>query len=86
MWPNPCASTEIPYVFDTVAARYTKNLSPADEAIAKTGNPDGEGRPHWPPYSAQDDQLMNFTNAGPVAERDAWKPRLDLTEAAAQGK
>jgi hypothetical protein len=29
---------------------------------------------------------MNFTNAGPVAERDAWQARLDLTEASAQNK
>ncbi len=90
-------ATEIPFVFDTVAARYMKDLAPADEAtakdalaywvaFAKTGNPDGAGRPHWPRYSATDDQLMNFTNDGPVAEHDAWKARLDVTEAAAQGK
>jgi hypothetical protein len=29
---------------------------------------------------------MNFTNDGPVAEHDAWKARLDLTEASAQNK
>ncbi len=55
-------------------------------AFAKTGDPDGEGRPHWPQYSTSEDQLMNFTNAGPVAERDAWQARLDLTEASAQNK
>ena len=91
-WKGAPHATEIPFVFDTVAARYEKDLAPADEAtakaalaywvaFAKTGNPDGEGRPHWPQYSASDDQLMNFTNAGPVAERDAWQERLDLTEA-----
>jgi para-nitrobenzyl esterase len=55
-------------------------------AFAKTGNPDGEGRPHWPAYNANDDQLMNFTDSGPAAEHDAWKARLDLTEASAQNK
>lgn len=96
-WKGAPHATEIPFVFDTVAARYGKDLAPADEATAKTalaywaafsktGNPDGEGRPHWPQYDAKDDQLMNFTNAGPAAERDAWKARLDLTEAAAQSK
>jgi para-nitrobenzyl esterase len=96
-WKGAPHATEIPFVFDTVAARYTKDLAPADEAtakaalaywvaFAKTGNPDGEGRPHWPAYSAGDDQLMNFTNDGPVAEHDAWKARLDLTEASAQNK
>jgi para-nitrobenzyl esterase len=96
-WKGAPHATEIPFVFDTVAARYTKDLAPADEAtakaalaywvaFAKTGNPDGEGRPHWPSYVAGDDQLMDFTNAGPMAERDAWKARLDLTEASLQGK
>ncbi len=95
-WNGAPHATEIPFVFDTVAARYGKDLAPADEAaakaaiaywvaFAKTGNPDGEGRPHWPRYTAADDELMNFTNSGPVAEHDAWKARLDLTEAA-QGK
>ncbi len=94
-WKGAPHATEIPFVFDTVAARYTKDLADADEAIAKaaigywvafakTGNPDGEGRPHWPRYSATDDELMNFTNSGPVAEHDAWKARLDLTQAVAQ--
>ncbi|MGC9950510.1 MAG: carboxylesterase family protein [Bryobacteraceae bacterium] len=96
-WKGAPHATEIPFVFDTVAARYGKDLAPADEAtakaalaywvgFAKTGNPDGEGRPHWPQYDAQEDQLMNFTKDGPVAEHDAWKARLDLTEASAQGK
>jgi para-nitrobenzyl esterase len=96
-WKGAPHATEIPFVFDTVAARYTKDLAPADEAtakaalaywvaFAKTGNPDGKGRPHWPAYRAGDDQLMNFTNDGPVAEHDAWKARLDLTEASAQNK
>jgi len=96
-WKGAPHATEIPFVFDTVAARYGKDLAAADEAtakaalaywvgFAKTGNPDGEGRPHWPQYSADADQLMNFTNNGPVAERDAWKARLDLTEASAQSK
>jgi para-nitrobenzyl esterase len=104
-WRSPCAkqwkgaphATEIPFVFDTVAARYGKDLAPADEAtakaalaywvaFAKTGNPDGEGRPHWPAVRRAGDQLMNFTKDGPVAEHDAWKARLDLTEASAQGK
>ena len=93
-WKGAPHATEIPFVFDTVAARYGKDLAPADEAIAKaviaywvafakTGNPDGEGRPHWPRYNAKDDELMDFTNAGPMAVQDSWKPRLDLTEGVA---
>jgi len=96
-WKGAPHATEIPFVFDTVAARYGKDLAPADEAtaraalaywvaFAKTGNPDGEGRPHWPAYNSNGDELLNFTNDGPVAQHDAWKARLDLTEASAQNK
>ncbi|HTT64388.1 MAG TPA: carboxylesterase family protein [Bryobacteraceae bacterium] len=96
-WTGAPHATEIPFVFDTIAARYGKDLIPQDEAtakaalaywvaFAKTGNPDGRGRPHWPVYNAHDDELMNFTNDGPVAEADPWKTRLDLTETAAQSK
>jgi para-nitrobenzyl esterase len=96
-WKGAPHATEIPFVFDTVAARYGKDLTPQDEAtakaalaywvaFAKTGNPDGVGRPHWPQYNANDDELMNFTNDEPVAEHDRWKARLDLTEASAQNK
>ena len=34
-WPGAPHATEIPYVFDTVAAKYGKDLTPADEATAK---------------------------------------------------
>ncbi len=93
-WKGAPHASEIPFVFDTVAARYGKDLTAPDEriakaanaywiAFAKTGDPNGEGLPNWPKYSAQDDQLLNFTNAGPVAQPDPWKERLDLTEASA---
>ena len=87
-------ATEIPFVFDTVAARYGKALAPADKAtaeaanaywvnFARTGDPNGKGLPHWPRYSAASDELMNFTLTGPAAGPDPWKERLDLTEKAA---
>jgi para-nitrobenzyl esterase len=93
-WKGAPHASEIPFVFDTVAARYGKDLTAADEniakaanaywiAFAKTGDPNGEGRPHWPQYNAQEDQLLNFTNAGTVVQPDPWKDRLDLTEASA---
>ncbi len=49
----------------------SKTISAYWVAFAKTGDPNGsaggEGRPHWPAYSAKD-QLMDFTNDGPVAK------------------
>jgi para-nitrobenzyl esterase len=94
-WHGAPHATEIPFVFNTVAARYGKELTAADAGIAeaanaywaafaKAGDPNGAGRPDWPRYDPGGDVLMNFTERGPVAEPDAWKARLDLVEPAAQ--
>ncbi|HEY6457477.1 MAG TPA: carboxylesterase family protein [Steroidobacteraceae bacterium] len=85
-------ATEIPYVFDTVAARYGKDLTAADEAAAKamhaywvgfanTGVPQAADDPAWPAYQRGSDQLMDFTAQGPVAGPDPWKVRMDLAQA-----
>ena len=90
-WPGAPHATEIPFVFDTVEARYGKDLTPADKAtaqaanaywvnFAKTGNPNGAGLPDWPAYTPQADILMDFSSTGPVAKPDPWKSRLDLVE------
>lgn len=92
-WKGAPHATEIPFVFDTVAARYGKDLTESDEnaaraanaywiAFAKNRDPNSDGRPNWPKYNAHDDVLLNFTNSGPIAQPDPWKDRLDLTEAA----
>lgn len=84
-------ASEIPYVFDTVKAAYGDKLAPGDEAaaqaanlywvnFAKTGDPNGGSLPHWPTYSASD-EILNFTNDGPVAQADPARERLDLIEA-----
>ena len=90
--PGALHATEIPYVFDTVSARYGKDTTPADEAAAKamheywvafvkTGKPEPAGEPAWPAYDAKTDQIMDFTTTGPVARPDPWKSRLDLAAA-----
>ena len=38
-------------------------------AFARTGNPNAEGRPAWPRYSTASDELLDFTNDGPVVRR-----------------
>ena len=65
--------------------RVERVMRPYMEAIhsywvqfAKTGNPNGPGLPSWRRYSSQSDVLLNFTNAGPVAQPDPWKECLDL--------
>ncbi len=90
-WPSAPHATEIPFVFDTVKAKYGAALTPEDEAIAratneywanfaKTGTPNGPGLPKWPQYNANSDQLLMIQTGGPVGEPDPWKTRLDLTE------
>ncbi|HUB51193.1 MAG TPA: carboxylesterase family protein [Terracidiphilus sp.] len=91
-WPAGAVhASEIPYVFDTVKARYAAALTPDDEKaaqtmhaywvqFAKTGVPNPPSLPPWPRYSVSTDMLMNFTADGPVPEADPWKARLDLVE------
>jgi para-nitrobenzyl esterase len=84
-------ATEIPFVFQTVRAKYGDATTPEDEALAaavnaywvafaRTGDPNGDGRPKWPGYLPQDDVIMDFAITGPAAKPDPWKARLDLVE------
>ncbi len=90
-WSGAPHASEVPYVFDTVAERYGKDLTPADQAVAdvmsaywvafaKAGDPNGSGRPHWPAFQAEQDELAFFTDKGVVIAPDPLKPRLDLME------
>ncbi|MEA1675028.1 carboxylesterase/lipase family protein [Nitrospirillum sp. BR 11163] len=94
-WGTPHA-TEIPFVFDTVKARYGDALTVADAAaakaahaywvaFAKTGKPEPQGLPAWTPFKAgQDERLMDFGTKGPVLEVDPMKDRLDLAQKVAE--
>jgi para-nitrobenzyl esterase len=90
-WKGAPHATEIPFVFDTVDARYGKDLNSADKAtaaaanaywvnFARTGNPNGPGLPQWPAMEAKGDAVPDFSLKGPVGGVDSWKARLDLIE------
>lgn len=92
-WPGAMHATDIPFAFDTVAARYQKDLTAQDAAaahamhaywvaFASAGKPEVAGQPAWPAYDAKTDTIMDFTEHGPVAVPDPWRARLDLAEAA----
>ena len=96
-WPGAPHATEIPFVFDTVKAKYGAKLTPEDEEIAqqtneywanfaKTGDPNGAGLPKWPRYNSKSDELMIIGPERVGAEADPWKTRLDLTEKLASGE
>ena len=93
-WAGAPHASEMAYVFDTMQARYGKDLTAADQAVAdlmhaywvafgKTGNPNGAGRPEWPACKADGDLLLDFTKDAPKVGADPWKARLDLTSAVA---
>ncbi|HEX4198550.1 MAG TPA: carboxylesterase family protein [Caulobacteraceae bacterium] len=46
-------------------------------AFARTGDPNGDGRPVWPAYAAKADKLLDFTNDGPVARKTPDAAVLD---------
>jgi para-nitrobenzyl esterase len=88
-WPGATHASEVPYVFDTVKARYGAAVTPADEAMAnaviarwvafaKTGKPDVAGEAAWMPFDPQHELIFNFTADGVIAEPDPLKQRLDL--------
>ena len=79
-------ASEVPYVFNAPAAMTTADVAMAKVtsaywvSFAKTGNPNGGGRPRWPRHDAATDTVMNFTNAGVFAQPDPIKARLDLLQ------
>jgi len=95
-WDGAPHATDIPYAFDTVAAKYGDKLAPEDAAIAqtfhayivnfaKTGDPNGAGLPAWPRYEPRSDALLELTmDRGPVVGPDPLRPQLDLVAARAR--
>jgi para-nitrobenzyl esterase len=65
---------------DVRDARLAETISAYWVAFARTGDPNGGGRPAWPRYG-KDDRLLNFTNDGPVAEKTPDAAALDLVAA-----
>jgi para-nitrobenzyl esterase len=82
-------SLEIPYTFNVPAAIVGDEVTAADKAMgaiasaywvefAKTGDPNGSGRPLWPRHDPASGRVINFTNMGAVVEADPLQARLDL--------
>ena len=95
--PGAPHATDIPFAFDTVAARYGKDLTAQDAALAKAiheywvsfardGKPVAKGHPDWPAYAQKNDLIMDFTATGPVAVPDPWRERMDLAASASEAR
>lgn len=90
-WQGAPHASELPYVFDTLPARYGAQVSAADRRTAAlanaywahfavNGDPNGAGLPRWPAYDPGADGLMDFSPQGPKYGADPRRPRLDLVE------
>jgi para-nitrobenzyl esterase len=90
-WKGTLHGFEIPYTMNIPAAVVGDKVTDADKAMgnlassywvsfAKTGDPNGGGRPQWPRHDFSVDRLINFTDGGAVIEHDPLKARLDLME------
>lgn len=79
------------YVFDTLhASPYPTDDNDKAQAqfavsywtnFAKAGDPNGASLPAWPRYASAKDELLEFTNAGPVAKVSPHKDRWDAITA-----
>jgi len=76
-------SSEMPYVFHTLDVAKDRVFTDKDRALAdqlntywanwiKTGNPNGDGLPRWPPFKLEDKQIMELG--------DETRPRAILEE------
>lgn len=55
-----------PWATEENDARQAQTMSAYWVAFAKTGDPNGAGRPQWPKYDDERKTLLDFTNDGPV--------------------
>ena len=90
MFTGAIHASDRQYVFDTLAASpwptdardeaQARTISAYWVAFAKTGDPNGGGRPAWPRYDASD-RLIDFTNDGAAARPTPDAAPLDVIAA-----
>jgi len=83
-------ASERPYVFETLHTvgrvlgdrdrRASRDMARYWTDFARTGDPNGAARPHWPDFRARPDILLEFTNGGPVSRPVPHAGRLDVIE------
>jgi para-nitrobenzyl esterase len=86
--------SEVSYVFGTPGGDRGGSPSEKDQVVAKmmntywanfakTGNPNGEGLPEWPPYDIHTGEILDIQSDGSlVGKPDPRKARLDVIEKA----
>jgi para-nitrobenzyl esterase len=66
-----------PWPTDVTDAIQAKTMSGYWVSFAKTGDPNGGGRPAWPRYDRAHDQILDFTNDGPVVTTPPRRRAID---------
>lgn len=97
-WGGAPHAADVPFVFDTLAARRFEQIAPNEQAaaslmhrywvnFAKTGKPDGAGGvPDWPQVTAEGTTLQFIDAKGADHREDPYTPRLDVAERWARQK
>ncbi|MEC9261965.1 MAG: carboxylesterase family protein [Pseudomonadota bacterium] len=92
--PGAPHASDIPFFFNTVAAKYGDALTEQDAAaaetihqyivsFAKTGQPESDGAPAWQAFDPAQSNMLNMTRSGEMKHAtDPWKARLDVVKAA----
>jgi para-nitrobenzyl esterase len=81
-------ASEVAFVFDNLA-RTAPQSSERDRSaaaqmaqywvnFARSGDPNGAGLPGWPPFQAESQALLDFSNSGPVSRADVDREPLDF--------
>ncbi|MBN8508904.1 MAG: carboxylesterase family protein [Burkholderiales bacterium] len=87
--PGTLHGYEIPFTLDLPQALVGDKVTATDKAMAaltsaywvgfaRSGDPNGAGRPTWPKHDPAADRLLHFTNSGVIVGTDPLKERLDL--------
>ncbi len=84
-------ASELPFVFETVEARYGEQATAQDHIAARAMHAAwvafAKGEAPWTAWTPSGDTVMMFTSdGGAMAQPDPLKARLDVTQAKAEGK
>ena len=94
--PGAPHASDIPFFFNTVAAKYGDALTAQDAAAAETihqyivsfakdGQPVSDGAAAWQAFDPAQSNMLNMSRSGQMEHgTDPWKARLDVVKAAVE--